>query len=161
MLQLDWNIVWTIVNVIVLYLFLAKFLFKPVNEIMAQRTKIVEDAFKEADTAKEEALQLKGNYEELLGEAKNESLKIIREAKERAQVDYQTQMRETKEEAARVMQEANRTIKLEKQKTIENAQSEIAGIALLAASKVLQKNVDENTNKQLVGDFLKEAGASK
>ena len=161
MLQLDWNIVWTVVNIIVLFLFLAKFLFKPVNEIMAQRTKAVEDAFQEAEDKKQEALQLKSNYEEALSHAEQESIKIIKEAKERSQLEYQRQIQETKEEAAKVMQEANRNIQLEKKKSMESAQSEIAGIALLAASKVLQKNVDENTNKQLVGDFLKEAGVSK
>ena len=44
---------------------------------------------------------------------------------------------------------------------MEQAQSEIAGIALLAAQKVIQKNVDEEDNQKLVSDFLQEAGASK
>ena len=70
-------------------------------------------------------------------------------------------MDESRTEANRIMQEANRSIELEKKKSMEEAQSEIAGIALLAAQKVIQKNVDADDNKKLIGDFLKEAGASK
>ena len=85
----------------------------------------------------------------------------MKEAKERAQIEYNKQVEASRKEAGRIMEEANRAIELEKKKSMEQAQSEIAGIALLAAQKVIQKNVNAEDNKKLVGDFLQEAGASK
>ena len=44
-------------------------------------------------------------------------------------------MKEAKDEAARLIKEAQKTIELEHKKSMEGAQAEIAGIAMLAASK--------------------------
>ena len=155
------NIVWTFVNILILFLFFRVFLFKPVNNILEQRQKLIEDDMEAAKKSKEEAEQLKSEYQKVLEDAENETVEIIKSAKERAQVEYNKRVDESRTEANRIMQEANRSIELEKKKSMEEAQSEIAGIALLAAQKVIQKNVDADDNKKLIGDFLKEAGASK
>ena len=86
---------------------------------------------------------------------------MMKEAKERAKIEYTKQVEASHAEASRIMEEANRAIEMEKKKSMEQAQSEIAGIALLAAQKVIQKNVDEDANKKLIGDFLQEAGGAK
>ena len=53
---------------------------------------------------------------------------------------------------------ARKDIEAEKQKTIAGLQTEIAGIALMAASKVVEKEADDKGNEKLLDDFLKEAG---
>lgn len=161
MLNLDWNIIWTIVNILILFLFLKKFLFKPVTEMMEKRQQLIENSFKEAEDKKAEAQELKNQYELELSHASEEAAKILNEAREKAAQETNRQLREAKEEANKIILEANKTIELERQKTLQNAQAEIAGIAMLAASKIIGKNVDDDTNKQLLGDFIKEVGASK
>lgn len=160
-LSLDMNIVWTFVNLLILYVFFRIFLFKPVNKILEERQNLIEKDLKEAGESKEKAEALKQEYQKVLDNAEEEQIQIIKEAKERAQIAYNKKIEESREEAARIMEEANHTIELERQKSMEQAQSEIAGVALLAAQKVLQKSVDAEDNKKLIGDFLKEAGASK
>jgi ATP synthase, F0 subunit b len=149
------------VNVLVLFLFLKHFLFKPVTEMMDKRANTISDSLQEADDRKSEAYQLKKDYEENLKHASEEATGIIKEARERADIEYNRKLEEAKEEASKVMTEANVAIELERKKSLESAQAEIAGIAMLAAAKVIGKNVDDNTNKQFLGDFLKEVGASK
>ncbi|MEI3139219.1 MAG: ATP synthase F0 subunit B [Lachnospiraceae bacterium] len=39
MLRLDWNLVFTVINLLILYVLMRKFLFKPVNEILEKRRK--------------------------------------------------------------------------------------------------------------------------
>lgn len=155
------DILFTFLNLIVLFLFFRFFLFKPVNKILDERQKLIEDEIAEAMEKKKEAEQLKTEYQEALDNAEETSVQIIKDAKERAQIAYNKKVEESHAEAGRIMEEANRAIELEKKKSMEQAQSEIAGIALLAAQKVIQKNVDEEDNKKLVSDFLQEAGASK
>ena len=53
---------------------------------------------------------------------------------------------------------ARKDIEAEKQKTIAGLQTEIAGIALMAASKVVEKEANDKGNEKLLDDFLKEAG---
>lgn len=160
-LSLNMNIVWTFVNILILFLFFRIFLFKPVNNILEQRQKLIEDDLQAAAKDKQEAAELKSEYQKVLDNAESKTVQIIKEAKDRAQIEYNKKVEASHAEAARIMEEANRSIELEKKKSMEEAQSEIAGIALLAAQKVIQKNVDAEDNKRLLGDFLKEAGASK
>lgn len=161
MLTLDWNIIWTFVNILVLFVFLKIFLFGPVTAIMEKRKQTISNSLEEAEATRMEALQIKKNYEAELSNAGQEAISIVNQARDRADIEYNNKILEAKEEALRIIQDANKTIELERKKSIQLAQSEIAGIALLAASKVIGKSVDENTNKQMLGDFLKEVGASK
>ncbi len=161
MLNLDWNIIWTFVNILVIYFFLKRFLFKPVTEMMEKRTQTIKDSLQDAEDTKLEASKLKDEYAAELSHADEEAAKIINEARDRATSEYNRRIKETKEEAARIMQEASKTIELERKQSIQNAQAEIAGIAMLAASKIINKNMDDSKNKEILGDFLKEVGASK
>ena len=59
---------------------------------------------------------------------------------------------------ALMKENARKDIEAEKQKTIAGLQTEIAGIALMAASKVVEKEANDKGNEKLLDDFLKEAG---
>lgn len=161
MLNFDLSIIWTFVNIIILFLFLKKFLFKPVNEILERRRTMIQEALQDAESKKSLATKLKQDYEEELKAAGEQATAILKEARSKAEQEYNRIMQEAKEEAARVMAEADKAIELERVKAMDRAQSEIAGVALLAASKLINRNVDDDINKQFLGEFLKEVGAAE
>lgn len=155
------NVIFNMINIIVLFVFFRVFLFKPVNNIMESRKEVILDSLQDADNKKAEAYKLKSDYETELKQAGNQAGNIIKEARERAEVEYNKILQEARQESVKVLEEANRVIELERKKSMESAQAEIAGIAMLAAAKVIGKNVDDNSNRQLLDDFLKEVGAAK
>jgi F-type H+-transporting ATPase subunit b len=161
MLKLDWNIIFNIVNVFVLYLLMKKFLFGPITSIMDKRKNAIKTSFEEAENKNNEALKLKNEYLEALNNAEEKAASIIIEAKQRALEEHDKQIRATKVEISKMIEDANQLIAIERKKSMEDVQSEVAGIAMVIAAKLMQKNMDENTNKQLVNDFLTEAGVSK
>jgi F-type H+-transporting ATPase subunit b len=161
LLKFDLSILWTFVNIIVLFLFLKKFLFKPVNEIMEKRRNAIQNSLQDAEDRRTEAHQLKSDYEAELKVAGEQATAIVKEAREKAEQEYNKILQEAKQEAGRVMAEADKAIGLEREKAMEKAQAEIAGIAMLAASKLISKNVDNDANKLFLGDFLKEVGAAE
>ena len=57
MLELDWDIVWTIVNLLILFLLLKHFLFKPITQMMESRTAEIENNLKDAEEQKQKAQQ--------------------------------------------------------------------------------------------------------
>ena len=73
MLRLDFNLVLTMINLVVLYLILRKFLFRPLMNIMEQRRTMIADGLQHAEDTKKEAYALKSQYESALGGAKEES----------------------------------------------------------------------------------------
>ena len=88
MLNLDWNIVWTIVNILVLFLLLKHFLFKPITEMMESRTAEIENNLKDAEDQKQKASELTAQYEEKLQGAHAEAAQIVSEARQRGQREY-------------------------------------------------------------------------
>lgn len=154
-------IIISMINILVLFLFLKVFLFQRVGAVIEERQRTIENSLQEADLKKTEAYQLKQDYENDLKQAGNQAGIILKEAKERAEIEYVAILSEAKKEAAKTMEDSRKTIELEREKSVEMAKSEIAGVALLAASKVVGKNVDNETNQQYLGDFLKEVGAAK
>ena len=161
MLTLDWHIIWNIVNILVLFLFMKKFLFKPVTAMMEKRTQTIQDSFDEAEAKKAEADRLKEQYEAEISTANAEAKRIIQASREKANQEYYKRLEELEDEKAKMIKEATAEIELERQNSIREAQQEIATMAVLAASRIIGKNIDINDNKQLFGDFVKEVGASK
>ena len=139
-LQLNWGILWPIINIIVFYLLLRKFLFGPVSEIMEKRKEMISKDLMDAKAAKDEAG------------------KIVSDARERAKNEYHEKVRRADEEIVQMKENAQKDIEAEKQKAMAGLQSEIAGIALMAAAKVVEKEAGSKENEKIVDDFLKEAG---
>ena len=157
-LQLNWGILWPTINIIVFYLLLRKFLFGPVSEIMEKRKEMISKDLMDAKAAKDEAAEMKSEYEESLKAAKDEAGKIVSDARERAKNEYHEKVRRADEEIVQMKENAQKDIEAEKQKAMAGLQSEIAGIALMAAAKVVEKEAGSKENEKIVDDFLKEAG---
>jgi len=161
LVELSWNFVFQIINTIILYLVLKKFLFVPVTEFIKGRRNEIQDSFDEADNKNEKADKLKSQYELKLDNVKEESQEILIEAKKNAEKKGTEIIKESKEEAAKLKEKAHTEIEQEKKKAINDLKDEISSISILAASKVLEHEVDEKTNKKLVEDFIKEVGDSQ
>ena len=99
-LKLDWGIIWPIVNIVVFYLLLRKFLFGPVSEVMEKRKKMISSDLDDAAQTKAEAEEIKQEYEKNLAQAKDEAGQIVSDARARAKNEYQNKMDQTKEEIA-------------------------------------------------------------
>ena len=161
MLKLDWNVIINMINIFVLYILMKKFLFGPITEMMEKRKNMIEASLLEVENKNNEALLLKQKCEEELENADIEALSIIKEAKQKALEVHDYQIKATKEETIKMFEEANKSIELEKKQSMQDIQSEIASLALVVAAKIIQKDVDNSTNKRLINDFLNEAGAGK
>lgn len=161
LIELNWTVIWTFVNIIVLFAFFRVFLFRPVTNMMEKRKQLIIHDLENAKETKEKAEKLKTDYEMDLLKADEEAAEIIHKANERAALMYDKQMNIAKEDANKLIQNANKQIELERKKSMEDAQSEIADIAILAAAKILGEQMDEKSNKRMVDDFIKEAGAVK
>ena len=161
MLRLDINLVFTIINLIVLFVLMRIFLFKPVNNIIAKREEAIRKQFDDADAVRKEAENLKTEYEASLAGAKDESARLITEAKEKAGGEYDRTVKSADEEVNKKIQKAQETIEEEKQKTMRNMQSEIQGLVVAAATKVVGSQVQAGDSSRLYDDFIAEMGETK
>lgn len=160
LLRIDWNVLFTIINLIVLYLLLKKFLIGPVTGIMQKRKEMIEGQLADADDKRKQAGELKQQYEDMLKGAHEESVKILEEARKNAQKKYDSKVKSADDQADKIIENAQKTIELEREKTVQDLQSQIADLALVAAGKVIGEKSTEESNQSLYDQFLAKAGDS-
>lgn len=134
----QWSILWTVVNLLILYAIFKKFLYKPVMNVIEEREKTIKKQFEEANNEKEEASKIKALYEEELENARNQADDIIKEARSRAKEEHDLAVLNTKAETEKMKEKAKADIANEKEKATIEAQGEIARLALVAAKKIME-----------------------
>lgn len=160
MLRLDMNLVWTILNVIILYLLLKKFLIKPVLSVMNQREQMIQQSIGRARSQEAEAGELKEQYERALASAKEESQVILEKARTNAQKESARILQEADEQVKRLEEKSRQEMELGREKEMQKMQNEVAGLALTAVSRILEEGSDAGSDSALYNQFLKKAGES-
>lgn len=158
MISINLNLVWTIINLVVLYLLLRHFLIGPVMNIMEQRKQMIDDGFKNAEAAQADANRLKQEYETALSGAKQESVQLIEDARKSAKAEYDRIVSEAGERADTMIESAKENVRIEREQTMKELKSQIAGLAAASAAKIIGGNADDKENRDLYDQFLKEAG---
>ena len=151
-----WNFIWAGINLILLLILMKIFLFKPIRKMMEKRTQMVQDELDSAKKTREEAEQLREQYDSELGSARDEAQKIIDKAREDAETERVAIIKRSQEEADRIVADAGKTIENERKRVIAQAQTQIADLAVEAASRIIGENVDDEKNRRLVDKFLSE-----
>lgn len=158
MLRLDSNLVLTMINLIIFFLLMRHFLIKPVTDIMEKRKQMIEDDIRDAGKEQEKALLLKKQYEEALSGAREESQTLIERAKENAKQEYSRIVKDADVQAGKILKTARETIEQEREKTIKDMKTEVAGLAVDAARKIVAEQMKENGGQGMYDQFLEEAG---
>lgn len=161
LVEFNATFIFQIVNTLVIFLALRHFLFNPVTEMLEKRTKSIESSIQDAELKNKESDKLKADYEEKLNEIKKERNQIIEDATRRAK-DRGDEIVEAAElEAKRAMEKATKEIEREKQKMLNDLKGQISELAIAAAQKVIEKDLDQNTHKDMINKFIDKAGESQ
>ncbi|ENY8579797.1 F0F1 ATP synthase subunit B [Clostridioides difficile] len=152
---ITWEFVFQIVNTFIIFLLLRKLLFKPVLNIIESRENDIKSDLAEGEKAKNEGLALKKEYESKINFAKDEGQEIIKQATIRAEQKSDDIVNTAKKDALDIKEKAN------KDKVINEIKNDISNIALLAASKVIEKDLDKSKHEELIENFIKEVGEAK
>ena len=145
------TIVFTVINLLVLYFILRKLLFGRVNAVLEQRAARVKETIDSAEASKCQAEELRAEYEDKLTDARQEAAKLVADAQNRAQRAYEAKMADAETDAKRLRSEA------EGDAMLRGARNEVASLALLAAAKVAQRPTEDG-DRALVDSFLAEVG---
>lgn len=148
----------TMVNVLILYVFLKYVLFIPVRKLLEERKKGLDDQNARAAANTAEAQKLKAEYEQRILEAGREADNILGESRREMIKKEQEVLDDAKTRAADIMSAA----RSEASKDFEAAQSsvrdEVKDIASAMAARVTNQKVDRPVDDALLNEALKEAG---
>ncbi|MGL6104703.1 F0F1 ATP synthase subunit B [Romboutsia sp.] len=161
LIGITYELVFQLINTFLVFWILKKLLFKPVMGVIEARQKDIDQNLAQGEQAKSEGLSIKKEYEEKITSAKNEGQEIIKQATLRAEKKESEIISTAKEEAQSLKEKASKDVEQEKQKVMNEIKNDISDIALLAASKVIEKDIDKSKHEELINNFIKEVGEAK
>jgi F-type H+-transporting ATPase subunit b len=154
-LGINWGLlIAQLFNVIFLVWLLGQFLYKPVLNMLSERTRRVQDSLAEADQVKQQLANAKKNYEAELAKARQEAAGIVAQAQERAKVQEVEIVAQARREADRIRDEARTTASQERDTLLSDAKSRIADLVTLTASRVLGAELQAKGHDTLIAESL-------
>ena len=152
------NFVCVVVNLLVLYVLMKKFVFGRVTKIIDARQALLEEKNASVSKAQEEADRLKKEYEKSLENANETSVQIVKEAKSRARAEYNKIMARAAADAEAMKAGAAKAIATEREKQMDDLHVQIMDLAVEAAGRIMAEKSSPETDKALYDAFIKEAG---
>ena len=137
------NIIFTVINLLILYYFLHRFLFKPVREVLEKRRGEIDSSYKDAEEAKRQAVELREQLEKTKLEASQEYDEIIGNARQKAE---------------RILSDAKLEAEKEAKAKQHEMQEQMALLVAQAAYKIAASKDSSENDSKLYDTFLKDAG---
>ena len=156
LVQLDPGLfVWTIITFLILLGLLTKFAWKPLLSVLEKRENEIAKSIEDAEQARKELDRLTSEGDEIIAKARSEAQGIVSEGKKAADQLKESTLSKAKETAAANQDDAKEQIKMEKEKAIAEIKGEVVGLSLSIAEKLVKKNLNEEDNKSLINESLK------
>lgn len=151
----------TLVNFLILLLFLKRYLFDKVNKVIDDRNSDVIETVHDAENRVLEADKLKESYEKQIANLENKGREIVREAKLKADAQAKDILQEAENRTAMLIRQTEDEIERLKKKSLEEMKHEIGSLAIFAAEKILEKELDHQEQQAVIGKIIDEAGNAK
>lgn len=145
---------WTLIIFVVLLFVLSRAAFKPMLAAVEAREKALEDAIASAKADREAAAKLLAEHQSQLDQARGEAQKLIAEGRSVGDKIRADMIEETRGQQQEMLERARREIESEKDRAIADLRREAVELAIAGAGKVIEKNLDDASNRQIVESFL-------
>lgn len=148
----------TICNLFVQMFIVKKFFLDKILAVLDQRREAADKQMTDAQTARQEALDIKKTYEQNMLQANQQASEILASAQKTAAERSEKIIGQAQQQAAQIKSKASADIAMEKKKAINEAKDEISGLAMAIASKVVERELDQKDQSGLIDRFINELG---
>jgi len=150
----NWTLLMILATFIVLYLVVKKFFFEKIHDFMEAREQKVRDQFEGAEAAEKLAGQHLSEYEAKLEGAEAERRDVLKDAKTLADRRAQQIIDEANEHAKEIIEQAEKEIERQQAVFAESMRDQVALLAIYAAEKILDRQLDEKKQMDLIDEIL-------
>ena len=152
------EIIWGALSFAILFILIAKFAYPAVKKGIDARADKIRASLDEAEKTRDEANTILEDYRRQLADAKNESARIIEEARQSADKLRQDLKKQAEAEVAEIKQRAQDDIAAQVDRAMGDLRARVADMTIELTEKVVQRNLDRETNLALIERFIDEAG---
>ena len=145
---------WTLVIFLILFLLLRRYAFPAIFKAVEDRERALEEAIASAKRDREEAARLLEQHRREIENARGEAQRVIAEGRATAEKMRADLLEQARREQQEILERARREIEAERDRAIAELRREAVDLAIAGASKVIEENLDNNSNRRLVESFL-------
>ncbi len=117
---------------------------------MEERSKRIADGLAAAEKGQKDLAQAKSRADEAIREARSRAVQIVDQAQHRANELIDQAKTTAIAEGERLVAAAQQQIQLESNRARESLRKEVAALALVGAARLLEREIDANTHKDLL-----------
>ncbi|MBQ0146311.1 MAG: F0F1 ATP synthase subunit B [Lachnospiraceae bacterium] len=156
-----WTFIAQICNLFIQVFLIKKFLIKPIREVIAKRHQLATEELDKARVSEQEAQALKAEYEKNLSEARDKANEIISTANRTAIQKSDEIIANANREALAIRNKAENDIALERKAAVNDIKDEIGSMAVDIATRLIEREVNEEDHRKLIDEFIENVGESK
>jgi F-type H+-transporting ATPase subunit b len=151
------EVIWGALSFAILFILIAKFAYPAVKKGMDARADKIRGSLDEAERTRDEANGILEDYRRQLADAKNESARIIEEARQSADKLRQDLKKQAEAEVAEIKSRAQEDIAAQVERAMGDLRARVADMTIELTEKVVQRNLDRETNLALIERYNDEA----
>jgi F-type H+-transporting ATPase subunit b len=155
------ELVWGAISFAAVLFLIWKFGWPAIKKGMEARTERIRTDLEQAESVRVEAEGVLADYQAQVADAKSESARIIEEARQQADSMKRDLQAQAEADIAAMRQKAAADIEAAKAQAMADLRGEVATIAIGAAERVVERNLDPETNTALVESFIDQVGAGR
>lgn len=148
------TIIWTVITFLLVLFVLKKWAWPPILSALDEREERIRSAIDDSEKARQEAEAVLSEHRSKLAAAEDEARQIIAEAREVGEKARNDIVEQAREEAQRAIDQARTSIEAEKRTAIAELRREMAELAVHAAGRLIDANLDDEKNRGLVDDLI-------
>jgi F-type H+-transporting ATPase subunit b len=151
------EIIWGGLAFLVLFIAMLKWGVPAVRNMENAREERIRNDLESAERARTEAEAEKTQYEQQIADARNEGGRIIEEARQSAEAVRRDLTERAEAEAREIRERAQADIANQRAQAMASLRDEVASLSIDLAGRIVERNLDTDTNRQLVENFLDQA----
>ncbi len=157
-LGINWGLlIAQIFNVVLLVWLLTRFLYRPVLNMLNERTRRIQESLRETELVKEQLARANQDYDQKLAQARQEAAAILAQAQERAKLQEAEIIAQARQEADRIRSDARDQAVQERDQLMRDLKNQMADLVTITASRVLGEELKSN-HDQLIEESLASLG---
>lgn len=154
------DFLWHLANFSLLIVLIGYFFYRPMVNMLDARTETIRSSLEQAERVREEAARSEQERDRLLADTRREVQEMLAQATQLAERIQSDARHDAQQQAQRIIERARDEAEAERAQTMAELRREVAGLAVMAAERVISRSLDDQAHRQLVEEFLDERSAS-
>lgn len=148
------SVIWHAINFLILLFILQRFLYRPVINMLDERSRRIRESLAQAESIREETARLEEQSRGILEEARREGQQLLAQANRNAEQIMAEARRQAQAEGDRLIERARTELARERDQAFHELRQQIADLAVAAAGRVVRRSLDDPAHRELVREFL-------